>query len=60
MATTPRIPADLLEGYFIQMEREEGVDNPVAHISIPIELSRLAGIPVRTRAPSSSTRCCTS
>ena len=50
MATTARIPTELLEGYFIQMEREEGTGNPVALISIPIELSRLAGIPVRTRA----------
>jgi len=49
MATTPRIPTELLEGYFIQMERDETNDNPVAAISIPIELSRLAGIPVRTK-----------
>jgi alkylhydroperoxidase family enzyme len=50
MATTPRIPAELLEGYFIQMERTEEQTNPVALIAIPIELSRLAGIPIRTRA----------
>ena len=49
MATVPRIPQDLLDGYFIQMERSEANDNPVAAISIPIELSRLAGIPVRTK-----------
>jgi len=49
MATTPRIPTELLEGYFIQMERDETNDNPVAAISIPIELSRLAAIPVRTK-----------
>jgi AhpD family alkylhydroperoxidase len=49
MATTPRIPQELLDGYFIQMERDETNDNPVAAISIPIELSRLAGIPVRTK-----------
>ena len=49
MATVPRIPQDLLDGYFIQMERSEDNDNPVAAISIPIELSRLAGIPVRTK-----------
>ena len=36
MATTPRIPQDLLEGFFIQMERSEANDNPVAAISIPI------------------------
>ncbi|HLY34681.1 MAG TPA: hypothetical protein VKQ07_09120 [Jatrophihabitantaceae bacterium] len=49
MATTPRIPTELLEGYFIQMERDEANDNPVAAIAIPIELSRLAGIPIRTK-----------
>jgi AhpD family alkylhydroperoxidase len=49
MATTPRIPQEMLEGFFIQMERGEANDNPVAAISIPIELSRLAAIPVRTR-----------
>ena len=49
MATVPRIPREMLEGYFIQMERSEDNDNPVAAISIPIELSRLAGIPVRTK-----------
>src|SRR3954447_9600371 len=49
MATVPRIPQEMLEGYFIQMERTEDNDNPVAAISIPIELSRLAGIPVRTK-----------
>ena len=49
MATVPRIPQHLLDGYFIQMERSEDNDNPVAAISIPIELSRLAGIPVRTK-----------
>jgi AhpD family alkylhydroperoxidase len=48
MATVPRIPKDLLDGYFIQMERSETNDNPVAAISIPIELSRLAAIPVKT------------
>ena len=49
MATTPRIPKEMLDGYFIQMERSEANDNPVAAISIPIELSRLAAIPVRTK-----------
>src|SRR3954447_22667380 len=49
MATIPRIPQDLLDGFFIQMERSEANDNPVAAISIPIELSRLAGIPIRTK-----------
>ena len=49
MATTPRIPQELLDGYFIQMERDEANDNPVAAIAIPIELSRLAGIPIKTK-----------
>ena len=49
MATTSRIPTELLDGYFIQMERDEANDNPVAAIAIPIELSRLAGIPIRTK-----------
>ena len=49
MATIPRIPQEMLDGYFIQMERSEANDNPVAAIAIPIELSRLAAIPVRTR-----------
>ncbi|WP_405607146.1 carboxymuconolactone decarboxylase family protein [Streptomyces sp. NBC_00076] len=48
MATTPRIPVELLDGYFMQMEHDGAIDNPVAAIAIPIELSRLAGIPVRT------------
>jgi len=43
MATVPRIPQHMLDGYFIQMEHTEDNDNPVAAISIPIELSRLAG-----------------
>ena len=47
MATTPRIPTELLEGYFIQME--EAADSPAAAIAIPIELSRLAGIPIATK-----------
>src|SRR3954451_7124253 len=50
MATVPHIPQDLLDGFFIQMERSEGNDNPVAAISMPIELSRLAGIPVATKS----------
>jgi AhpD family alkylhydroperoxidase len=49
MATTPRVPKDLLDGYFIQMERDDAVDSPVAAIAIPIELSRLAGIPIKSR-----------
>jgi AhpD family alkylhydroperoxidase len=50
MATKPRIPQEMLEGFFIQMERDAETENPVAAIAIPIELSRLAGIPVRTRS----------
>ena len=46
MATTPRIPQDLIDGFFVQMEPDS--DHPLARIAIPIELSRLAGIPIRT------------
>jgi alkylhydroperoxidase family enzyme len=46
MSTTPRIPADLVEGFFIQSE-DDG--SPAAAIAIPVELSRLAGIPIRTK-----------
>src|SRR3954463_16475216 len=46
MATTPRIPVDLVEGFFMQVE-DDG--SPAAAIAIPVELSRLAGIPVRTK-----------
>src|SRR3954471_1243478 len=49
MATVPRIPQHLLDNYFIQMERDDDNDNPVAAIAIPVELSRLAAIPVRTK-----------
>ena len=47
MATTPRIPQEYVEGFFMQMEAV--TDNPATQIAIPIELSRLAGIPVQTR-----------
>ena len=46
MSTTPSIPADLLEGFFIQGE-DDG--SPAAAIAIPVELSRLAGIPIQTK-----------
>ncbi|MGY1495923.1 carboxymuconolactone decarboxylase family protein [Streptomyces sp. QTS52] len=45
MATTPRIPQELVEGFFMQVE-DDG--SPAAAIAIPVELSRLAAIPVRT------------
>lgn len=45
MATTPRIPADLVEGFFMLAEG----DGPAAAIAIPAELGRLAAIPVRTK-----------
>jgi AhpD family alkylhydroperoxidase len=48
VATTPRIPQEYLDGFFMQME--SAADNPATQIAIPIELSRLAGIPVQTRA----------
>jgi AhpD family alkylhydroperoxidase len=46
MATTPRIPQDLIDGFFVQMEADS--DHPLAQVAIPIELSRLAAIPIRT------------
>jgi AhpD family alkylhydroperoxidase len=46
MATTPRIPKHLVDGFFMQVE-DDG--SPAAAIAIPVELSRLAGIPIRTR-----------
>jgi alkylhydroperoxidase family enzyme len=46
MSTTPRIPPELLEGFFIQGE-DDG--SPAAAIAIPVELSRLAGIPIQTK-----------
>src|SRR3954454_14364682 len=48
MSTTPRIPAEFAQGFFMQMESDP--DNPATQIAIPTELSRLAGIPVRTKA----------
>ena len=46
MATTPRIPQELIDGFFVQMEPDS--NHPLARIAIPIELSRLAGIPIKT------------
>ena len=46
MSTTPRIPVELVEGFFMQSE-DDG--SPAAAIAIPVELSRLAAIPVRTK-----------
>jgi alkylhydroperoxidase family enzyme len=46
MATNPRIPSELVEGFFIQGE-DDG--SPAAAIAIPVELSRLAGIPIKTK-----------
>lgn len=46
MSTTPRIPQYLVEGFFMQAE-DDG--SPAAAIAIPVELSRLAAIPVRTK-----------
>jgi AhpD family alkylhydroperoxidase len=46
MATTPRIPQELIDGFFVQMEPDS--DHPLAQVAIPIELSRLAAIPIRT------------
>ena len=46
MSTTPRIPEELVQGFFLLAE---GNDTPAAQIAIPAELSRLAAIPIRTR-----------
>ena len=46
MATTPRIPKELVDGFAMQIEND---GSPAAAIAIPIELSRLAGIPIQTR-----------
>jgi AhpD family alkylhydroperoxidase len=48
MSTTPRIPAEFAQGFFMQMESDP--DNPATQIAIPVELSRLAGIPVATKS----------
>lgn len=47
MATTPRIPTELVEGYFMQVE-DDG--SPAAALAIPVELSRLAGIPIASKS----------
>jgi len=43
MSTTPRIPAELAQGFTMLTE---GSDAPAAKIAIPIELTRLSGIPI--------------
>jgi len=43
MSTTPRIPAELVKGFTMLTE---GGDAPAAKIAIPIELTRLSGIPI--------------
>src|SRR5438552_4219626 len=43
MSTTPRIPAELAQGFTML---SEGSDAPAAKIAIPIELTRLSGIPI--------------
>src|SRR3954452_9718828 len=48
MSTTPRIPAEYAQGFFMQMEPDP--ENPSTQISIAGELSRLAGIPVATKS----------
>jgi alkylhydroperoxidase family enzyme len=47
MSTKPRIPTELVEGYFMQVE-DDG--SPAAALAIPVELSRLAGIPIATKS----------
>src|SRR4051812_31057058 len=43
MSTTPRIPADLAQGFTML---GTGAETPAARIAIPIELTRLSGIPI--------------
>lgn len=46
MATTPRIPPEFARDFTMM---SEGVDTPAARIAIPIEVARLAGIPIASR-----------
>ena len=43
MSTTPRIPAELAQGFTML---GTGAPTPAARIAIPIELTRLSGIPI--------------
>ena len=43
MSTTPRIPAELAQGFTML---GNGAETPAAKIAIPIELTRLSGIPI--------------
>ena len=43
MSTTPRIPAELAQGFTMLTE---GSHSPAEKIAIPIELTRLSGIPI--------------
>ena len=43
MSTTPRIPAELAAGFTML---GSGAETPAARIAIPIELTRLSGIPI--------------
>lgn len=43
MSTKPRIPVHLVRGFTMM---SEGGDTPAARIAIPVELTRLAGIPI--------------
>jgi hypothetical protein len=47
MATTPRIPSELIKGFSLQIDEDDG--SPAAAIGVPSALSRLAGAPVRTK-----------
>ncbi|MGH8445385.1 MAG: carboxymuconolactone decarboxylase family protein [Solimonas sp.] len=46
MATKPRIPPELVQGFSMLTEGDQSV---AAQIAIPAELTRLAGIPIQTR-----------
>jgi hypothetical protein len=47
VATIPRIPQDYVDAYSAP---EADPDNPASHLAPPLDLVRLAGIPVQTRS----------
>jgi alkylhydroperoxidase family enzyme len=47
MATTPRVPLELVKGFSLQIDHDNGT--PAAAIGVPSALARLAGAPIRTK-----------
>jgi alkylhydroperoxidase family enzyme len=47
MATTPRVPSELVKGFTLQIDQDNGT--PAAAIGVPSALARLAGAPIRTK-----------